>query len=46
MDALCDVLINTKLPEDKIKERMDHFKDQAKQWMEIKKSGRFSDDKT
>jgi len=36
--------LNTALPEGKIKERMDHFKDQAKQLMEIRKSGRLPDD--
>jgi hypothetical protein len=29
----------TKLPKKKIKERMDHFKEQAQQLMEIRKSG-------
>jgi hypothetical protein len=31
--------LNTKLPEEKIEERVDHFKDQAKQLMEIRRSG-------
>lgn len=38
MDSLCDFLSNTKLPEEKIKERMDYFKDQAKQLVELRKS--------
>jgi hypothetical protein len=29
--------LNTKLPEEEIEERLDHFKDQAKQLMEIRK---------
>jgi len=37
--------LNTKLPEEKIKERMDYFKDQAKQLMEIWKSGHLPADK-
>jgi hypothetical protein len=37
--------LNTKLPEEKIKERMDYFKDQAKQLMEIRKSGHLPGDK-
>ena len=35
----------SKQPEEKIKERMDYFKDQAKQLMEIRKSGHLPDDK-
>ncbi len=31
--------LNTKLPEEEIEERLDHFKDQAKQLMETKRSG-------
>ena len=31
--------LNTKLPEEEIEERLDHFKDQAKQLMEIRRSG-------
>jgi hypothetical protein len=41
MDSLCDFLSNTKLPEEKIKERMDYFKDQAKQLVEMRKSGHY-----
>jgi len=37
--------LNTKLPEEKIKERMDYFKEQAKQLMEMKKSGHLPDKK-
>jgi len=37
--------LNTKLPVEKIKERMDHFKDEAKQLIEIRKSGNLPDDK-
>ena len=32
--------------EEKIKERMDYFKDQAKQLIEIRKSGHLPDDKS
>ena len=35
----------SKLPEEKIKERMDYFKDQAKQLMKIRESGHLPDDK-
>jgi hypothetical protein len=42
--AICDVLINTKLPEKNRKEQMDHFKDQAKDLMEIRKSDHLPDD--
>jgi hypothetical protein len=35
----------SKLPEDKIKERMDYFKDQANQLMGIRKSGHLPDNK-
>jgi len=46
LSALCDFLSNSKVPKKKIKERMDYFKDQAKQLMEIRKSGPLPDDKT
>ncbi len=35
----------TKLPKKKIMERMDYFKDQAKQLMEIREAGHFPDKK-
>jgi len=38
--------LHSKQPEEKIKERMDHFKDQAKQLMRIRESGHPSDDKS
>ncbi len=37
--------LNTALPEEEIKERMDHFKDQVEQLMKIRKSGHLSEDK-
>jgi hypothetical protein len=36
----------SKLPKKKIKERMDYFRGQAKQLMEIRKSGHLSEDRT
>jgi hypothetical protein len=38
--------LNTKVPEEKIKERMDYFKDQARQLMEIRKFGHPPDYRT
>jgi len=38
--------LNTKLPEEKIKERMECFKNQARQLMEIRKSGHLPVDRT
>ncbi len=37
--------LNTVMPEEEIKERMAYFRDQAKQLMEIRKSGHLSEDK-
>ncbi len=37
--------LNTTLPEEKIKEQMDYFRDQAKQLIEIRKNTHLSDDK-
>lgn len=36
--------LNTKLPEKNRKEQMDHFKDQAKDLIEIRKSGHLPDE--
>jgi hypothetical protein len=44
-DTLSWGYLYSKLPEEKIKERMDYFKDQVKQLMEIRKSGNLSENK-
>ena len=36
--------LNSTLPEEKIKEQMNYFRDQAKQLMEIRKSSHLSED--
>jgi hypothetical protein len=38
-------IFHGKLPEEEIKERMDYFRDQAKDLIEIRKSGHLPEDK-